>query len=178
MTSSSRPVVVLTGFMGAGKSTVGREIARQLDVEFVDTDTELEQRSQRSIPEIFVTDGEAAFRALEAQTVLDVLATHGGVIALGGGSVTNAAIVDALAEHHVVYLKITAEQGFSRVSGSDRPLLAGPDPAARYAELLAGRLPVYTDTASQVVDGAQPLDDVAAAIIAGLPHPLRVGDKS
>lgn len=178
MTSATKPVVVLTGFMGAGKSTVGREVARRLDVEFVDTDTELERRCGRTIPEIFVADGEAAFRALEAETVLDVLSGHGGVIALGGGSVTNAAIVEALADHHVVYLRITAEQGFSRVSGSDRPLLAGPDPAARYAELLAGRLPTYTGTARQVVDGTQPPDDVAAAIIAGLPHPLRVGDKS
>ncbi|NMO03003.1 shikimate kinase [Gordonia sp. TBRC 11910] len=164
------PAVVLTGFMGSGKSTVGQELSRLLDVEFIDTDTELERREGRTIADIFTNDGEAAFRALEVDTVLDVLATHDGVIALGGGSITNPKIVDALSGHHVVYLKITAEQGFSRVAGSDRPLLASADPGARYAELLAGRLAVYSGIATQTVDASALPADVAAMIISGLPQ--------
>lgn len=163
------PRVVLTGFMGAGKTTVGRALATALGVEFIDADAELERRTGRSIPQIFAVDGEEGFRQIELATVVDVLATHDGVVALGGGAVTVPAIAAALAGHHVVYLQIGPEAGYARVAGSNRPLLAGPEPANRYRDLLAGRADAYAAVAACVVDAAAPPDNVVAAILARLP---------
>ncbi|QKT07271.1 shikimate kinase [Gordonia sp. X0973] len=171
MTSARGPVVVLTGFMGSGKSTVGRALAHALGVGFVDTDAEVERRSGRTIPEIFATDGEPAFRAIERDVVLDVLTGHRGVVALGGGSVTVPEIAAALAHHHVVYLDVTPEVGFARVAASDRPLLRAPDPASRYAALLADRVGAYRAVATRSVDGGDAVDTIVEAIRAGLPEP-------
>lgn len=173
---AARPRVVLTGFMGAGKSTVGRALADTLEVAYLDTDTEIERQSGRRIPELFA-DGEAAFRAVETGTVLDVLTTHDGVVALGGGAVTVPAIAAALDGHHVVYLEIGADEGFARVAHSDRPLLADPDPAARYAQLLAARTGTYRAVATQIVDAARPVPEVVAAILAALPEAPAGGDS-
>ena len=164
-----RPAVVLAGFMGSGKSTVGRAVAETLGVPFVDTDTEIERRAGSTIPEIFVRDGEAGFRRIEAAVVRDVLASCVGVVALGGGSPTVPAVREALTGHHVVYLEIGAADGYARVAGSDRPLLAGDDPASRYGELLGARTGAYRDVASHVVDAATSVADVVAQIVDGLP---------
>lgn len=163
------PRVVLTGFMGSGKSTVGHALAAALDVDYLDTDAEIVRRAGRSIPELFA-DGEDVFRAVERDTVLDVLTTADGVVALGGGSVTVPAIAAALADHHVVYLEIDAVAGFARVVGSPRPLLSHPDPAARYAELLADRIDTYRAVASHTVDALAPVPDLVAQIITALPE--------
>ncbi|GAC57340.1 shikimate kinase/3-dehydroquinate synthase [Gordonia hirsuta DSM 44140 = NBRC 16056] len=161
------PRAVLTGFMGSGKSTVGRALATALGVGYLDTDAEIQRRTGRTIPEIFA-DGEAAFRAVERETVLDVLETADGVVALGGGAVTVPEIAAALAGHPVIYLQIDADAGFARVRNSDRPLLADPDPAARYAEILAGRLDAYDAVAAHTVDATAPVGDVVSAITAAL----------
>ena len=162
------PVVVLAGFMGSGKSTVGRALATALDVEFVDTDDEIERRAGRSIPDIFEAEGEAAFRALEADVVCDVLATSGGVVALGGGSPTVPEIREALADHHVVHLRIDADTGFARVRGSDRPLLAGSDPQTVYTAKLAERAETYRAAATVEVDATRPVAEIVAAVTAGI----------
>ncbi len=159
------PRVVLTGFMGSGKSTVGRALARSLGVAYLDTDAEIERRSGRSIPEIFA-DGEPAFRTIERDTVLDVLATADGVVALGGGSVTVPEIAAALAGRPVVYLRIGPDEGFARVAHSDRPLLAHPDPATRYADLLAARTPAYAAVAAHTVDAQRPVDEIVDELAA------------
>ena len=156
--------------MGSGKSTVGRALAAALGVDYVDTDADIERRFGRSIPVLFA-DGEAAFRAAERDTVLDVLASSDGVVALGGGSVTVPEIAQALAGQYVVYLEISAADGYARVADSDRPLLADPDPAARYAQLLAARTGTYRAVATQTVDAARPVPEVVAAILAALPEP-------
>lgn len=158
------------GFMGSGKSTVGRALADALGVDFVDTDAELERRTGRLIAEIFATDGEAAFRDLEREVVLAVLAEHDGVVALGGGSATVPAIAEALADNQVVYLEIEPAAGFDRVRHSDRPLLADPDPAARYAQLLAGRTETYRAVAVHTVDASGPVPDVVDEILKTLSH--------
>lgn len=165
--AAGRPRVVLTGFMGSGKSTVGRALATALGVGYLDTDAEIERRTGRTVPEIFA-DGEPAFRAVERDTVLDVLAGAGGVVALGGGAVTVPEIAQALAGHAVVYLEIGPQTGFARVRHSDRPLLAHPDPEARYAALLAARLPAYRAVAAHTVDAARPVDEVVAQILAAV----------
>lgn len=160
-----RPVVVLIGFMGAGKSTVGRIVAERLGVDFIDTDTELVRRAGRPIPEIFTTDGPERFREIECDVVIDVLATHPGVIALGGGSVMTPAVADALDGHHVVYLRITADAGFDRVKDSDRPLIAGDDPHERYRVLLEARDETYHRVGTMAVDAAGGDPEAVADVI-------------
>lgn len=158
------PVAVLVGPMGAGKSTVGRALAADLGVDFCDTDHEIERRAGRTIPEIFAGDGEATFRTMEADVVTDVLSRFRGVVALGGGAVMTAAVREALAGHPVIYLEIGPDAGFSRVESSSRPLLDHPDPAGRYAALLASRTQTYRSVATIVVDGERAADIVVGDI--------------
>ncbi len=164
----SRPAAVLIGFMGAGKSTVGKLVAELLGVDFVDADEEIVRVVGRSIPEIFAEDGAPAFRDIERRVVLDLL-TRGGVVSLGGGAVMTTAIADALAEHRVVYLSIDPAEGYARAQGSDRPLLAGEDPETRYRELLNERHDTYAGLATVAVDaGAGSAEQVADAVRAAL----------
>lgn len=150
---SGRPVSVLVGFMGAGKSTVGRLLADRLGVDFIDTDAEIVRRIGRSIPEIFTDLGAERFREIERDVVADVLDAHRGVLSLGGGAVTTDAVREALRGHRVIHLRVTADAGFARVSGSDRPLLAD-DPETRYRELLADRADLYDEVATIDVDAS------------------------
>nr|WP_082399556.1 shikimate kinase [Gordonia phthalatica] len=154
--------------MGAGKSTVGAALARSCGVDLCDTDEEIVDRSGRSVPAIFQEDGEAGFRTLEAEVVADVVATHSGVVSLGGGAVMTPAVREALVGHTVVYLRIGAEAGFARVAHSDRPLLAAPNPAERYAEVLADREETYRAVASLVVDADRDPQVVVDDILARL----------
>nr|WP_050792758.1 shikimate kinase [Gordonia neofelifaecis] len=153
--------------MGSGKSTVGRALAEAIGATFIDTDAEIERRCGKTIPEIFATDGETEFRRVEATVVADVLA-GGGVVSLGGGAVMTEAVRAAVSGHDVVYLQISAAAGFARVAGSDRPLLADADPAARYAELLARREPTYRAVATVVVDADRDPATVVEDVRVGL----------
>ncbi|MDL9937308.1 shikimate kinase [Gordonia sp. ABSL1-1] len=158
--------------MGAGKSTVGRLLADRLGVDFIDTDVELVRRTGRSIPEIFETDGADTFRTIERNVIVDVLSTHAGIVSLGGGAVMTAGVRDALAGHRVVYLRVSPEAGFARVSGTDRPLLATDDPEASYRELLAQRVDTYAAVATIEVDAHDTPEAVAEAILAELAREL------
>lgn len=132
------------GLPGAGKSTIGRRLAKALGVEMLDTDAAIEARTGRSIADIFATDGEAEFRRIEEDVVRAALADHDGVLSLGGGAVTSAGVRDALAGHTVVFLEISAAEGVRRTGGSTvRPLLAGPGRAEKFRELMAQRVPLY-----------------------------------
>lgn len=137
--------LVLIGFMGAGKSVVGKQLARRLGRPFVDTDQVVEQRAGRPIPAIFEAEGEAGFRALERAVVAEVAGRRGQVIATGGGAVTDPANLAALRSSGlIVYLAARPETLAVRVAGSDRPLLAGAaDPAARIREILERREAAY-----------------------------------
>lgn len=147
------PKAVLVGLPGSGKSTIGRRLARALDVELLDTDAAIEQRTGRSIADIFATDGEPEFRRIEEDVVRAALADHDGVVSLGGGAVTSPGVREALAGHTVVYLEIGAREGVRRTGGSTaRPLLAGPDRAERYRDLMAQRIPLYRRVATIRVD--------------------------
>ncbi|RPA19658.1 shikimate kinase [Gordonia sp. OPL2] len=176
MTSTAprrRPVAVLIGFMGAGKSTVGRILADRLGVDFVDTDAEIVRTTGRPIPDIFTVDGPARFREIERDVVLEVLRSHGGVVALGGGAVMTPAVADGLQGHRVIYLQVSADDGFARVRDSDRPLIAGDDPQARYRDLLDERHETYTRTGTFAVDAAAGApSDVADIILAELARAL------
>jgi shikimate kinase len=163
------PVAVLVGTMGAGKSTVGRLVADALDVDFLDTDHAIEQRAGKSVQDIFVDDGEAAFRVLERETVAQALSGHGGVLALGGGAVLDPATRALLAEHPVVFLRVGLTDAVRRVGlGETRPLLnqAVGGIRARIKQLLDERTPVYQSVARFTVDtdGRTP-QQVAAEVV-------------
>lgn len=147
------PKAVLIGLPGSGKSTIGRRLAKALDVGFVDTDVAIEQQTGRRIDEIFATDGEREFRRIEEDVIRAVLADHDGVVSLGGGAVTSPGVREALAGHTVIYLEISATEGVRRTGGNTvRPLLAGPDRADKYRALMAERTPLYRRAATIRVD--------------------------
>jgi shikimate kinase len=146
-------VVVLVGPPGAGKTTVGRVLARRLDVEFTDVDAVIVQRAGKSISDMFLQDGEDAFRALERQVVAEALTATDGVLALGGGSVLAAQTRERLRGHRVVHLKVGVTDGLRRTGMSTaRPLLAGVNPRATFKALLEARAPLYREVASIEVD--------------------------
>lgn len=147
------PKAVLVGLPGSGKSTIGRRLAKALGVGLLDTDVAIEQRTGRSIADIFATDGEQEFRRIEEDVVRAALADHDGVLSLGGGAVTSPGVRAALAGHTVVYLEISAAEGVRRTGGKTvRPLLAGPDRAEKYRALMAKRAPLYRRVATMRVD--------------------------
>ena len=165
----TRPAAILIGPPGAGKTTVGALVAALLGLDFVDADEVIEQAVGKPVGDIFVQDGEQAFRALESATTARLIASHPGVLALGGGAVLDPGTRDLLAGQRVVYL----ETGFTsavRRTGLDapRPLLLG-NPRARMKTLLEERLPVYASLAWITVptDDREP-EDIAGEIAARL----------
>jgi shikimate kinase len=168
--SSTRPVVVLVGPPGSGKSTVGRALARATGLAFRDTDVDIEAKAGKPIPDIFVIDGEPVFRAMETDAVIAALSSHGGILSLGGGSVLAEKNRAALAGHAVVFLSVTMPTGVKRTGlASNRPLLAGVNPRATYKALLDARLGLYQEVATLVVETDNlTVDEVVAAIVDGL----------
>ncbi|MGN6781689.1 MAG: shikimate kinase [Marmoricola sp.] len=164
--ATGRPRLVLVGPMGAGKTTVGRLLARRWGVGFRDTDHDVEERTGRSVSDIFVEDGEPAFREMERRAVAEALRSHDGVLALGGGAVMDAETRDALAGHDVVFLKVGLSDAADRVGlGVSRPLLLG-NVRGRMKQLLDERSPVYQAVARWTVDTdgrgpAEVADDIA-----------------
>ena len=135
-----------SGAPGSGKSTVGKLLAAELGREFVDVDAVIEERAGKPIAEIFVDEGEPAFRALEEATTLELL-DRPAVISLGGGAVLSAAVRQALAEHQVVWLQVSAGAAADRVGlNSARPLLLG-NVRGRLIQLLNQRTPLYAEVA-------------------------------
>jgi shikimate kinase len=166
VTSAVTPRVVLVGPMGAGKSTVGALLADAWGVSARDTDADIEALEGRSISDIFVDSGEAHFRDLERKAVAEALATHDGVLSLGGGAVLDPGTRELLAGHQVVFLKVGLAEAVKRVGlGSSRPLLLG-NVRSRIKALLDERTPVYESVATVTVDtdGRSP-DEVAAAVL-------------
>ena len=165
----SQPVAVLVGTMGAGKTTVGRLLADALGVAFLDSDHAVEARAGKPVQEIFVDDGEAAFRALEREAVAAALDEHEGVLALGGGAVLDPGTRALLAEHRVVFLRVGLADAVKRVGlGVGRPMLLG-NVRARVKQLIDERTPVYEGLARIAVDtdGRTPRE-VAEEVDAGL----------
>ncbi|MGV9977793.1 shikimate kinase [Micromonospora wenchangensis] len=162
----TKPVCVLVGAPGSGKSTVGAELATLLGVGFRDTDTDIEQMAGKPIPEIFIDEGEAHFRALERAAVLAALTSHPGVLALGGGAVLAEENRAALIGHTVVHLSVELTDAVKRVGlGAGRPLLS-VNPRATLKYLMDQRRPLYAEvaTATVVTDGRAP-EEIAAEIV-------------
>lgn len=160
------PRAVIIGPPGSGKSTVGRLLAKRLDVAFTDTDVEVERRAGMTIPDLFTSEGEQAFRALEEDTVAAALSGYDGVLALGGGAVLAEPTRERLAGHPVVLLGVGLSEGFRRVGlSAARPLLAGVNPRATYRTLLEARLPIYREVSTfEVATDEQTPQQVADAI--------------
>jgi shikimate kinase len=163
------PKVILVGLPGTGKSTTGRRLARMLVVPFADSDELVEQATGRTVRDIFADDGEAAFRALEAEAIAAALEGFDGVLALGGGALTTDSTRAAIAASGipVARLQATLATLAARVGdGHTRPLLAD-DPAARLAELAEQRDVLYAEVATLNVQTAErPPGQVAAHIAA------------
>ncbi|KAB0666477.1 shikimate kinase [Oryzomonas japonica] len=161
-----RPLI-LTGFMGAGKSCVGRLLAARLACPFIDLDAEVVAMAGRSINEIFAKDGEAAFRALESTCLEHALRRGGAVIATGGGAVIAEANRTLMrASGVVVNLTAPFERIMERLSGAqDRPLYAGDDPAKRAKLLMEQREQFYSDADIRIDTDGKSVEDVAAVIL-------------
>ncbi|GAB2914174.1 shikimate kinase [Streptomyces heilongjiangensis] len=160
------PLVVLVGPMGVGKSTVGQLLADRLGVAYRDTDDDIVAAQGRTIAEIFVDEGEAAFRALEKQAVRTALADHDGVVALGGGAILDADTRALLAGQRVVYLSMDVEEAVKRTGlNAARPLLA-VNPRKQWRELMEARRSLYEEVATAVVptDGRTPEEVTQAAL--------------
>ncbi|MER6525988.1 shikimate kinase [Streptomyces sp. NPDC001508] len=144
--------------MGVGKSTVGELLAVRLGVPYRDTDEDIVAAEGRTIAEIFVDEGEAAFRAIEKRAVHTALAEHAGVLALGGGAILDADTRALLSGHRVVYLSMDVEEAVRRTGlNVARPLLA-VNPRRQWRELMEARRHLYEEVATAVVatDGRTP----------------------
>ncbi|MDX1933846.1 MAG: shikimate kinase [Capsulimonadales bacterium] len=159
--------IALIGFMGCGKSTVGRLLATRLEREFIDTDAVIVRSAGRTIPEIFLEEGEAAFRDRESAALREAVETEGSVIATGGGAVLREENVRILRENAlIVWLTARAEVIVRRTGHgvAARPVLAAwaDDPLAHVLNLLGQRGPIYQRAAHRIVDTS---DRTPAAIV-------------
>ena len=164
-----RPIV-LVGLMGAGKSTVGRRLARRLGLPFVDADEEIERAADRTIPEIFDRFGEPAFRAGERRVIARLLDGGARVIATGGGAFVDAATRALILERCVaVWLDADVDTLAERVERRDtRPLLRGREPRAALAALAAQRNALYAEAHLRVRSGQMPHEEMVDRIVAAL----------
>ncbi|HEV7907277.1 MAG TPA: shikimate kinase [Pseudonocardiaceae bacterium] len=146
---TSRPLMVVLGPPGAGKTTVGRLLAVRLGAPFRDVDDDIVAAAGKPISEIFTGDGEPVFRAMEEDAVAAALRTHDGVLALGGGAVLSAITRQRLIGHTVLFLNVGMAEGVRRTGLSTaRPLLTGVNPRSTFKALLDARLPLYREVAT------------------------------
>ena len=157
------PPIILIGPPGAGKTSVGKALAKKLALNFLDSDKVVEEKSGKSIPEIFITDGEPAFREMERAAVIDLIENQDGVIALGGGSVMDLEVSKRLLPMaHVVFLDVSISNAAPRVGfNRDRPLLLG-NPRQQWIALMEKRRSTYEALAKAKVstDNKKPVEVV------------------
>lgn len=171
----SAPLLVLVGPPASGKTTVGTAVGEILDLPFRDTDHDVESTTGSTVADLFVSEGEAHFRALEEEAVASALSGHDGVLALGGGAVMSAATRELLVTYGrgggtVVWLDVDLASAAKRVGLSrDRPLLA-VNPRAMLRTMLENRAPLYGEVATVTVrTGGRPPEDIVAEVLAALP---------
>lgn len=168
-----RPGIFLVGPMGAGKTTVGRQLAAALGYSFVDSDHEIEARTGADIPWIFQVEGEDGFRKRESQVIDDLSRRKGIVLATGGGAVLRAENREALhSRGFVVYLSADIDHLLARTARDrNRPLLRTGNPRAVFERLLAEREPLYRAVAHlEVNTNAGNVREAVSAIVGCLPH--------
>jgi shikimate kinase len=162
------PHVVLVGMMGSGKTTIGSRLARRLDRPFVDSDVQVEERAARTVRQIFETEGEAAFRALESEVLAEALiGEEPSVIAAAGGTVLDARNRERMrACGVVIHLDAPAAVLAGRVGGDDHRPLLGDDPAAALSRMEDARRDLYREVADHVVEvGTHDAETVVARIM-------------
>lgn len=168
MTSSAEgptAAIVFVGPMGAGKTSIGKRVAKALGRTFTDTDRSV-VAAHGPIPAIFEAHGEVRFREFERDAVIEALKS-GGVVALGGGAVMDAATRADLAAHRVVLLTVEPRVVSARIRDSGRPLLDGGDAMAQWSRIAAERAPLYAEVADVSFDTSSgPLSAVSDAIVA------------
>lgn len=160
--------IVLTGYMGTGKTTVGREVARQLAWPFVDMDSLIESRQGRTVRQIFEQDGEPYFRQLEAALCREIAANwQGQVVATGGGALVNVQNLAMLTPQNLVVCLDCDPQVLSErlAQATDRPLLDGPAPQERLLALLRERQPAYARIPHHVDTTLRPVEAISADIL-------------
>lgn len=162
--TSNEDAIVLVGFMGTGKTEVGRRLAERLEAEFIDLDAEIEREAGMTIPEIFAREDEAGFRRREREALRGALRRKGAVVSCGGGVVVSPENLDALLQHPRVVCLTAGPETILRRIGDDpnRPLLrAGGEPIHHIRELLAARRELYDRIPVQVAtDGFRPSEVV------------------
>ena len=165
----------LVGMMGSGKSSAGRHLAERLGYRFLDADSSIEQVAGRSIPELFASEGESGFRALEAAVLNQIASWHSLVVATGGGVVTRPENWGQMRQGVVVWLDAPEELLLQRLAAdpTPRPLMAATDPGARLRELLAARRPLYAQADLHVLQDGRPADQVATQVLEALPAILK-----
>ena len=165
------PKIVLIGPMGAGKTTVGAEVAKRLLCSFADSDQLIEADQGKSISEIFIEDGEPHFRLVEESIVIDALLAEEGVLSLGGGAVTNDATRRAIASNAAkkIFLDISLSAVSPRVGfDSARPLLM-VNPRQKWAELMNARRPIYESLADLKIDVSEKsVEEIVSEIVESL----------
>lgn len=160
------PLIVLIGLMGAGKSSIGRRLAKKLDIPFNDADAEIEQAANLSVEDIFEVYGEPEFRALERRVIERLLGEGPQVLATGGGAFMEPAIRDAIRTHGVsVWLKADLKTLLERTSRrGGRPLLKTDDPAKVLEKLIDARYPVYGKADITIEGNEMTLDETVNCI--------------
>jgi len=147
------PTAILIGPPGCGKSTIAKALSRELACEYVDTDALVENRAGKKISEIFIDDGEPAFREIESEVVLETISSFDGIVALGGGSVMDPRVQSALksGKSPVIYLEVSIAQAAPRVGfNKDRPLLL-VNPRQQWLSLMQVREPIYKGLATVTI---------------------------
>lgn len=168
--------LVLVGPMGAGKTSIGRRVAKALGAQFIDTDAVV-QREHGPIEQIFATQGEEAFRSWERAAIRDALARDDAVVSLGGGAVLDAETRTDLSACRVVMLTVDPRVVAGRLQGTTRPLLAGEDPLVRWRRIWHERRRLYESVADITVDTSTgPLQHVVDEITAWAREPHEAHD--
>ena len=165
----------LVGMMGSGKSSAGRHLAERLGYRFLDADSSIEQVAGRSIPELFASEGEAGFRDLEAAVLNQIASWHSLVVATGGGVVTRPENWGQLQQGVVIWLDAPDALLLERLSAdlTPRPLMQSADPAARLADLMTQRRPLYAQADLHIVQDGRSADQVAEQVLEALPGVLK-----
>ena len=174
MQNTANQNIILTGFMGTGKSSVGEALAKRLDRPFVDMDTLIEEREGRSVRQIFEEAGEAYFRQLESALCREIAAWRGCVIATGGGTLVNPKNLAALKGHYIVCLDCEAETLWQRLAAADdRPMLDSADKKTRLLNLLQARQSAYARIPHHVDVTQLSIDEAADEVLRDFIQPNR-----
>ncbi len=166
MKMNKKPNLYLVGFMGTGKSTVGRQVAQRMGLQFVDSDHAIEAQQGKSIPEIFAAEGEAAFRGMEKVFVESGHSDEGDLVSCGGGLVVQPGMMDLLKSRGLVFSLIASAKGiYERTRhNTNRPLLQVENPLAEIEKLLAVRDPIYQQAHCCILTEGRTVNEVVSHV--------------